>query len=280
MPIDVEFGGQVHQFPDDATDAEIASALEALSPKQATPPPPSATIGMLAPSTVQGDPAPERNAGIGNERVRGWMNQMDQRSGELRQEAAEHPIRTAAMIAAPTVLSKAPGILARAAGISATRGGQNVRAGIEAAKNVSVNVEQPGRVGVEMLDYQGIETIPRAAQSFMRRITDPTKGDLLVEEAQRYMSSLGRISTGEFNKLTPNMQRQVAAMSKALRESLVEATGGQGGQYARGVREYARAGKAAKYGKVAAKWGGGAVGGALSARYILDRITDALRPTQ
>jgi len=255
------------------TEAEARAAIAA-SQKQATPPPPSATIGMKAQSTFAGDPAPSEFTSIDAMIAPGGP--LEDYKGLV--QGARYGAFGSPLV--PAAAKATPGIIARGLGISKERAGERINAGVQAAKNTPINVEAPGKIGAEMLDFQGIETIPRVAQSFMRRITDPSKPDLTVEEAQRYMSSISRLSTGEFGKLTPNMQRQVAAMSQALRESLVDATGGYGGQYAKGVREYARSAKAAKYGKKAVGIGLGATGGALSANYILNRITDALRSNQ
>lgn len=53
------------------------------------------------------------HAGIGNQNVRGMMQRLDTRGDELRQEAVDHPIRTALTVAAPAALGKVPALLGK-----------------------------------------------------------------------------------------------------------------------------------------------------------------------
>jgi hypothetical protein len=253
--------------------------------KRATPPPRSATIGMLAPDTMTAPPAAgmtdEQWAGLSaGEKLRNvlqWggkaiasMTGMN----EAGREAFENPGTTLALAAVP-LLPKVPGVLARGLGISQARAGANIQAAAQAAEGAPVGVEGVGREGLRALELQASGgSMPRAASQLMRRITDPGAGDLTFEEARDFYSNLSRLSANEFGRLNPTMQRQIGAMRQALHEALVESAGtvGEGERYASGVREYARAGKAADYGKRAAK----AAGIGLSADYILRRISNAI----
>lgn len=258
MPIEVEFEGQVHEFPDDFTDAEIAAALEGLSaPKQATPLPPSATIGMLAPSTVEGDPQSAPG---------GWNPQ----HAELGRRVTEAP-----MMAEPLMpnITKVPGIVARGLGISKVRAGQNMQAAAEAAKEVPVATGAVSTVGARAKELQATGSrLPRVVTQFMKRVEDGS--DLSFREAQDFVSNMSRMSANEFNSLNPQMHRQVTQMAQTLRQALTEAAGtvGKGEQYARGVSEYAKAARFAKLWeekyrpaiwkttKTAAKWATGGAG--------------------
>lgn len=229
----VEIDGVEYDIEGDRppTEAEARAAVGAsVEPQQATPLPPSATIGMLAPSTMQGDPAS----------VNGWKAE----HADLGRQIDEAP-----MMAEPLMpnITKVPGIVARVAGRSSVRAGQNIQAASQAAKGAPVNVEKVGQEGLRALELQAAGgSMPRAASQFMRRVTDPKAPDLTFEEARDFYSNLSRLSTNEFGRLNPTMQRQIGTMRQALHEALVESaeTVGKGGQYARGISEYAKAAKA------------------------------------
>lgn len=71
---------------------------------------------------------------------------------------------------------------------------------------------------------------------------------LTFEEARDYASTISKLSANEFGKLAPVVQREVGAMRQALQTALTEAAGtvGKAGEYASGMKEYARAAKASK----------------------------------
>lgn len=260
-------------------------------PKQATPPPASATIGMMAPSTVNGDPARQNpaNAGIGSDRVRGWMDQMDQRSGELRQDAVEHPIRTAAVIAAPLALKAVPGIVAggkelgaRAVGISKARAGTNIDAALKAGNGLRVP-QTPGSQDAAMRAKELTGTSNSELNRFFDRLTNPkvTKyrgDDLSVREAQDFVMKFGAMSADDALKLPAAARPEITKLVQELRSALAGTldTVGKGAQYTRGVDEYRKAMRAAEIWEKAkpsvmrwARWLGGAAvaGGAAGHAY-------------
>jgi hypothetical protein len=194
-------------------------------------------------------------------------------------EAVEHPKTTLATAAIPVVATKAPGILARAFGVSKARAGANIGAATTAAREAAVDVSGPGQAALRIMDIsERGASMPQAVRRFLQRATDPAKGPLTFEEARDYYSNLSRLSSAEFNRMTPTIQREVGALTRSLHDAMVAAadTAGVGGQYAAGIQEYARAARAATRGKALAKYGGGAVGAGVAGNYVLDRIVNAL----
>lgn len=251
---------------------EHYGASAAPKPK-ATPPPASATIGMIDQSTKKGDPQPEQPFGsLGIQTVSdkdwGQMTAQQRMQGVLRavgntvlgsggRDAIDNPKTTLATAALPLVGKAAeavPGILEggkRLAGISKLRAGANIGAAATAAKDVALNTEGVGTEGLRALELQAAGgRLPRVASQLMQRITSPDAGDLTFEEARDFYSNLSRLSANEFGNLNPTMQRQLGAMKDALHQALVDAAGtvGKGEEYASGISEYAKASRAG------AKW--------------------------
>lgn len=196
--------------------------------------------------------------------------------GEPGVEAADSPGLTLASAALPVAGKYLPGLAARTLGISSARAGQNIQAATQAAAEAPVNVEKVGEAGLRALDLKAAGgRLPRAAEQFMRRITDPEKAELTFEEARDFYSNISRLSANEYNNLNPTMQRQVGAMRSALHEALVDSaeTVGKGQQYAKGISEYRRSFQAQELAKKVAK----AVGVGAPATYALHKVTSAIK---
>jgi polyhydroxyalkanoate synthesis regulator phasin len=197
-------------------------------------------------------------------------------------EAADNPGSTLLSAAIPVGLKHVPGLVARGLGISGARAAQNIQGATQAAKGAVVNTEKAGQAGLRAIDLQATGgRMPRVVQQFMQRVTTPGKGDLTFEEARDFYSNISRLSANEYNALNPTMQRQVGAMRQALHEALVESaeTVGKGGQYAKGISEYARSARAAEAGRKVAKYGVGAAGLGVAGHYGLEKVIDALSRT-
>lgn len=145
-----------------------------------------------------------------------------------------------------------PGVIEggrRLAGVSSTRAAANIQAATKAATGAVVDTQAPGRAGLRAMELQAAGgSMPRAATQFMRRITDPKAADLTFEEARDFYSNLSRMSSNDFGRLNPVMQRQIGEMRAALHEALVASAEsvGAGQQYASGIKEYAKAAHAAQ----------------------------------
>ncbi len=164
----------------------------------------------------------------------------------------------------PGAVRQIPGVLAKGLGISKARAGANLEAVAQAANNLPVSTQKFGdallRAG-ELKDASAYT--PRAVTNLLRRSTTPGAADMTFKEGRDVYSIISRLSADEFNKLSGPMKRQVALIAKGMNEALTDTAGsvGKADQYASGMREFARAAKAAKVGKWAAATGGGAAAG-------------------
>ena len=237
-------GGRARGLSDDQIRALVARYDE--RQKAPAEPPPQATPAA--------DP---RTAGIGSPRVRGWMDQLNQRSTELRQEAVEHPIRTAATVA----LAAVPyGRIAKAAKplMWPTRAaaGAKFQQVMSKAANVPVDISGPGNVAlrIQELAERG-SSMPMVARRFLQRVTDPNKGPLTYQEARDFASNVSRLSANEFGRLTPKMGAEVHKLRVALNKAVGDAatSAGKGPEYFSAMKEYARAARHAETAKLVKK---------------------------
>jgi hypothetical protein len=242
MPIfEIEANGKTYEV--EAPSMEAAAA--AVAPhREATPPPASATIGMMAPSTATSEPPTGT-----------LMDLIPPREERRRDmQAYEGSLSLAVPTPAPAVVASAakgaPGVIARAAGISKARAGQNIEQAVTAAKDVAVNTTDDLAKAVNtIMQYDRIETIPMAVRTLARRLGAVGKAGGLdsftVEEARRFYPGISRMSADEFGKLTPNMQRLVGQLKGTLDQTIKASADvvGKGAQYASGMKEYAMAGK-------------------------------------
>ena len=178
-----------------------------------------------------------------------------------------------------SMLDAAPGVIARGLGISRVRAGQNIARATEAARHVPLDVEATGKAGLRAMELQQAgATMPRVASRFMSRITDPEAGPLTFGEARDYYSNLSRMSSNDYSRMAPTMQRQIQQMRAALHDALVQGadTVGEGQRYAGAIREYRRGSQAAEHGrKLLTRAGKATVGGAggyIAIDYLLDRL--------
>jgi hypothetical protein len=93
--------------------------------------------------------------------------------------------------------------------------------------------------------------MPQVANKLLRRVTDPEQGPLTYGEARDFASNLSRLSSGEVQKLTPVMQRQVGQLSHAFNEDVGNAASsvGRGEDYTQAMNDYRHASQLANVGK-------------------------------
>lgn len=146
-----------------------------------------------------------------------------------------------------------------------------------AAKNVAVDVTEPGNVALRI--YQLSErggSMPKAVRDFLKRTTDPEKGAMTYAEARDFASNISRLSANEFGRLTPAIGREIHGLRVALNKAVAQAAAkvGKGEDYAAAMTEYARAKRlqaAWEYGKKWALPTGLAAVGAAYANKALNR---------
>jgi len=240
----VEIDGQQYDLEGDhePSEAEARAAVGATAaplapPKRATPPPASATIGMLQPSTAT---TSDRVPSVFGFPMKPELAQMTDGVEVMGQPIG--PLPTTGAIGA---VKAVPGILARAAGISKVRGAANIAEAVNAAKAVPIDPAQVAAAADEMMQFKGIERVPMVVRKL---VTELQQGPMNVERARQFYPALSRMSANDFASLTPNMQRLVGGLKGVFNEAITDAaaTVGKGAQYASGMKEYARAGRAAQ----------------------------------
>jgi hypothetical protein len=127
---------------------------------------------------------------------------------------------------------------------SAAKAGAKFQSVMRAAKDVPIDITNPGNVALriqELAERGG--SMPMAVRKFLTRVTDPDKAPMVYEEARDFASNISRLSANEFQRLTPAIQREVAGMRVALNKSVADAaaTAGKGHEYAEAMTEYAKA---------------------------------------
>ena len=171
-----------------------------------------------------------------------------QRSDEAT--TASNPAQQAGKTAEAVAEFALPTGLAANAVPRMARAGKNFQKVMGSTRRVPVDVEAPGQVAlrIQQLAERG-GTEPRAVSKLLRRMTDPEKPQLDYEEGRDFYSNISRLSTNEYNRLTPVMQREVGNLRTALNSSLQRAAGsvGQGDRYAGAMKEYAQAAKIGSY---------------------------------
>lgn len=288
MPVyTVELDGKQYDLEGDhpPSEAEARSAIGGTAPKTATPPPASATIGMMQPSTAKGDPEPSTAENLrntlqwGGKVIAGMMGMNAPGVISPGIDAVENPKTTLATAAVPLAAQKlvqaVPGVVEagkRLRGVSSARAVTNLQESSAAAKGVPLNDTGVWKEGTRAQELVARGSKPAGAVTkLMNRIGDVNAEPLTFEEARDYYSNISRLSANEFNSLNSTMQRQVGAVKQALHEALTDAAGtvGKGEQYAKGIKEYGDSMAAAakweektkpmlmKMLKSAAKWGGG-----------------------
>lgn len=252
MPVyTVELDGKQYDLEGDhpPSEAEARSAIgtSAPAPQKATPAPASATIGMMQPSTAQGDP---RQASIMGHRLPDSTSAMLAQA-DPRDVSAEPigPMPTGEILAGAKSI---PGILARIGGVSKERAAQNIAEALQAAKDVggvAVDMSKPAESGLRGIELQTAKfRMPTAASGIVEKVTKPGAAPIMAQEAHDLASNLSSLSVNETNAVKGAMKPVVSTMAKQTRQALIEALNviDKGEQYAKGVSEYRRAAVAGK----------------------------------
>lgn len=275
MPKRIEFGGVIHEFPDDFTDDDIAAALGGAetAPKPATEP------ALISNEDWAKLPLGEKMNRVGTWAARAIGGAF---MGPNGVDAANHPGATLGSAALGVAGQYGPSLVAKGLGISSARASQRLADVALKAKDAPVNTKGIGDATLRAIDLgEAGAPVPKVVNKLAKRLTDPSMGDMKYEEARRVYSNLTGLSAKESAKANKPMHRQIVEMRKALHDALVESadTVGMGSQYAKGISEYARAARAAEAGRKVAKYGAGAAGAGIAGHYALDKVLEALSRT-
>ncbi len=153
---------------------------------------------------------------------------------------------------------------------TAAKAGAKFQEVMGAAKDLPVDTELAGQAAlrVHQLSERGA-SMPMAVRKFLLRVTDPEKADMTYAEARDFASNLSRLSSQEYQRLTPVVGREVANLSATLNKAIGQtaAKAGKGQLY--GVFDAVVAGA-----KKSAPWAG-AVG---VGTYLGKQLADILGP--
>jgi hypothetical protein len=259
MPIRVQVPGHgIVEFPDGTPQDEMAKALSSLSAPASAPPPPERswlqTAGEVGKGLVKG--AAGTVAGLGELAVNagaihGVQPTMFQPSGRhpafTRAEELTRAENTPQMVGKgiETVAEIAVPVTRAVQAIpSAARAGKAFQSVMGAAKDIPVDVNAPGAVGLKIMQLaERGGTMPRPVSQFLQWVTNPDKPAMTYEVARDFASNISRLSANEMQRLTPVMAREVAELRVVLNKSVAEAAGkaGKGREYASAMNEYAKA---------------------------------------
>lgn len=136
-----------------------------------------------------------------------------------------------------------------------------------------VDVAKPGDAALrisELAERGG--SMPKAVRDFMKRATDPTKGEPTYREMRDFYSNISRLSANEFQRLTPVVRMEVGKLRVALDRALAAtaAKGGEEATYRAAMKQYALAARARELVEKAAKYGAGALGAGWAYKQLTD----------
>lgn len=245
----VRYNGVIHEFPDDATDEEIRSVLEASEiptapAKPAGPLPAKVTtvrdilsrIGSESPETAWEkikrfgmtalDTEPEAETGMGG------------LAGQLLGAVTMGTVRGSSLI--PSV----------------ERAGQKFKAVEAAAKDIPINLGPAEKIAARAQELrQRGSSMPKVMNDFIKNrkaaaTTSQPFGDLMTyKEGRDFASAAGAMSTREVTAMNASMQRQVGQFAQALKTANREAAEkvGMGKLYDLAMKEYRQAKNLAEF---------------------------------
>lgn len=263
--------GIIQEFPDDATDDEIAAALGASNPAPVSSQietlpesrgrsPVETALGDAAIGAVKGAAGSVVDVGEVVSKLPGVSHALDAVYGpaarqngfdwarsflksENTAQSVGKGIEKVAEIGLPVVkgASAALNLLPNAA-----RAGKKFQSVMAVAGDMAVNVEAPALTGLRVAELaERGASMPKAVKNFLTHVTDAETPAMTYRVARDFASNLSRLSSREYARLTPVVAREVATMSKELNAAIAQ-TAKQAGkldEYYSAMREYARAKK-------------------------------------
>lgn len=264
--------GKLHQFPDDATDAQISRALGAVPEANKAHAPKAKTwadqLGLNTPSDsavggfVKGAGAGAVDLAQGaTSAVLGQLNASLDTENARRREFGFTETATLPRVEQPSNFSgTVGGVLpvvgemmvggapvvkaARAAIPSTARAAAKFQDVMSVSKDIPINTKFVGDAALriqELADRGG--SMPMAVRKLLLRMTDPNKPPLAYGESRDFASNISRLSADEMRRLTPVVAKEVANLRVALNLANAKAAKAAGklDEYESAMKEYAKA---------------------------------------
>lgn len=267
---------KIHEFPDDFSDEEIASALDSLLPpaEAAAKPEPtwSDRLGLNEPTASP---------------VKGFLRGSGAAAVDMAQGAASALLKKANLFAgvedqgaataaamagktyAPaegdempipdTVPAQVGAALPDVAELAIPSGAaiKGIPRAARAAKGFQSVMAAAGDLPVAVTDdvskaasriYELSEngaTLPSVVRKFFLRATNPERGPLDYRTARDFMSNMGALSAEESARMSPTVRRELIALTRSLGDSVVQTAKqvGKADEYLSAMKEYRQAKK-------------------------------------
>jgi hypothetical protein len=132
---------------------------------------------------------------------------------------------------------------------STARAGRAFESVMGAAKDIPLDVSEPGKVALRIADMAqrggGTNWGPPPVRQFIQYITDPKKPDMTYEVARDFASNISRLSSKDLASVPPAMMREIGELRMTLNKAIGEAAQqvGKLGDYEAAMKEYAQAAK-------------------------------------
>lgn len=112
------------------------------------------------------------------------------------------------------------------------------------AKDIPIEVSGPTNIAlrIKQLSERG-GSMPKVVRDFLKRVNEPGGGALTYGEARDFATNISRLSSNEYQRLTPIMQKELHALRVSMNSALKNAADkvGMGDEFMGAMDEYTRA---------------------------------------
>ena len=176
------------------------------------------------------------------------------------QDFGQDAVMAAELYGGVKALTKVPGVVSSVLGINKARAAKNMEEAIQAGEGLGVRLGAETNAAAMRARDVARSRNPEL-NAFFDRLTNPNvvkyRGDEMnVREAQDFITNFDGMAFGEASNLSNTARRQIGILSRELRNAMTGTleTVGKGGQYSRGVSEYARAKRVSEVWEKAKPW--------------------------
>ena len=129
---------------------------------------------------------------------------------------------------------------------SAKRAGVAFQQVMSKAKDIPVEVSGPTNVAmrIKQLADRGA-SMPKVVRDFLKRVNEPGGGAMTYAEARDFATNISRLSSTEYKRVTPVVQKEIHALRMSLNSAVKRAADkvGMGDEHAAAMKEYSKAAK-------------------------------------